>query len=108
LAGLAAAFSAHGYDVRRLIRSIVLSRGYQLAAWSGPGAPPADAFAAALEKPLTAEAIGRSARIARGRSPDDDALRRALVDRFPEVLPRTPQATIQQAMFLANGELVTA
>jgi mono/diheme cytochrome c family protein len=105
---LAADFSAHGYDVRRLIRSIVLSRGYQLAAWSGPGAPPADAFAAALEKPLTAEAIARSARIASGRSPDDDALRRALVDRFPEVLPRTPQATIQQAMFLANGELVTA
>lgn len=105
---LAADFAAHRYDVRRLIRSVVLSRSYQLAVWSGPNAPPADAFAAAAEKPLTAEAIARSVRIASGRSPDDETLRRALVDRFPDVLPRTPQATIQQAMFLANSELVTA
>jgi mono/diheme cytochrome c family protein len=105
---VAADFAAHRYDVRRLIRSIVLSRVYQLSAWSGPNAPPADAFAADSEKPLTAEAIARSARIASGRSPDDDELRRALVDRFPDVLPRTPRATIQQAMFLANSELITA
>jgi mono/diheme cytochrome c family protein len=103
---LAADFAAHHYDVRRLIRAIVLSRGYQLAAWSGPNGPPADAFAAATEKPLNAEAIARSARIASGRSPDDDGLRRALVDRFPDVLPRTPRSTIQQAMFLANGEAI--
>jgi mono/diheme cytochrome c family protein len=105
---LASDFAGHRYDVRRLIRSIVLSRGYQLAVWSGPNAPPVDAFAAASEKPLTAEAIARSARIASGRSPDDDALRRALVDRFPDVLPRTPRSTIQQTMFLANGEAITA
>jgi mono/diheme cytochrome c family protein len=103
---LAADFAAHHYDVRRLIRSIVLSHGYQLAAWSGPNVPPADAFAAAAEKPLTAEAIARSARIASGRSPDDDGLRRALVDRFPDVLPRVPRSTIQQAMFLANGDAI--
>jgi mono/diheme cytochrome c family protein len=105
---LAADFAAHHYDVRRLIRAIVLSDGYQLAAWAGPNAPPPDSFAAATEKPLTAEAIARSARIASGRSPDDDALRRALVDRFPDVLPRTPRSTIQQAMFLANGDAIAA
>jgi mono/diheme cytochrome c family protein len=105
---LAADFAAHHYDVRRLIRAIILSNGYQLAAWAGPNAPPPDAFAAAAEKPLTAEAIARSARIASGRSPDDDALRRALVDRFPDVLPRTPRSTIQQAMFLANGDAIAA
>jgi len=85
---LAADFATHHYDVRRLIRGIVLSRAYHLAAWNGPNAPSADAFAAAAEKPLTAEAIARSARIASGRAPDDDSLRRALVDRFPDVLPR--------------------
>src|SRR5205814_4220687 len=96
---LAADFAGHHYDVRRLIRAIVLSHGYQLAAWAGPKAPPPDSFAAAVEKPLTAEAIARSARIASGRTPDDDSLRRAIVDRFPDVLPRTPRSTIQQAMF---------
>jgi hypothetical protein len=105
---LAADFASHHYDVRRLIRAIVLSHGYQLAAWAGPNAPPPDAFAGAAEKPLTAEAIARSARIASGRSPDDDNLRRALVDRFPDVLPRTPRSTIQQAMFLANGDAIAA
>jgi mono/diheme cytochrome c family protein len=105
---LAADFTAHRYDVRRLIRSIVLSRGYQLAPWAGPNAPPPEAFAAAAEKPLTAEAVARSLRVAAGRPADDDALRRAVTDRFPDVLPRTPRATIQQAMFLANSDLVAA
>jgi mono/diheme cytochrome c family protein len=102
---LAADFAAHRYDVRRLIRAVVLSRGYQLAAARGT-APPGEAFAAAAERPLTAEAIARSARIAAGLSADDDTFRRAVVERFPDVLPRTPRATIQQAMFLANGDLV--
>ena len=40
---LAADFAAHGYGPRRLVRAIVLSRGYQLAAWTGanPPDPPA-------------------------------------------------------------------
>jgi mono/diheme cytochrome c family protein len=105
---LAADFSSHHFDVRRLIRAIVLSHGYQLAACGGPNTPPPDAFAAAAEKPLTAEAIARSTRIVSGRSPDDDSLRRALVDRFPDVLPRVPRSTIQQAMFLANGDVIAA
>ena len=105
---LAADFASHKHDVRRLIRSIVLSRGYQLAAWTGPNAPAADAFAAALERPLTAEAIARSARVAAGRAPDDDALRRAVIEAFPGLPTRPAQATMQQAMFLANNDLLTA
>jgi hypothetical protein len=89
-----------------VIRSIVLSRGYQLARWSGPNAPPPEAFAAAVEKPMRAEAIARSMRIASGRTPEDDALRQAVVERFPGVMPRATRATMQQAMFLANSELV--
>jgi mono/diheme cytochrome c family protein len=103
---LANDFASHDYDTKRLVRSIALSRAYQLAPWTGPkGKMPApETFAAALEKPLTAEMMARSARIASGRSPDDETLRQAFVEAFPDVLPRTPRATIQQSLFLANNE----
>jgi mono/diheme cytochrome c family protein len=105
---LATDFATHGYDMRRVVRAIVLSRGYQLAA-SPPGqkALP-EAFAAALERPLIAEAIARSARIAAGRPAEDAALRRAVAERFPDVLPRVVTPTVQQAMFLANSEEILA
>ncbi len=102
---LAADFSTHAYAPRRLVRAIVLSRGYQLSA--GKSADPS-AFAAAAEKPLTAEMIARSARIASGRTPDDAALRQTFVEAFPDVLPRVPRTTIQQAMLLANSEKFSA
>lgn len=103
---LSADFAAHGHDIRRLVRAVVLSRAYQLSAWDGPGGPPPEAFASALEKPLRAEVIARSASIAAGRSEEDPKLRQALVEAFPDVLPRVPRATIQQAMLLANNELL--
>jgi mono/diheme cytochrome c family protein len=103
---LAADFAAHQYSVRRLIRSIILSRGYQLARPSG-NAPPPDAFATALEKPITAEAIARSLQIASGRSSDDN-LRQAIAERFPDSPIRPAHATIQQTMFLANSEQMAA
>jgi hypothetical protein len=101
---LASDFAAHDYAPRRLVRAIVLSRGYQLAAWPGENPPDANAFAAAAEKPLMAEAVARSARIASGRDPEDAALRQSFVETFPDVLPRVTRATIQQAMLLANSE----
>jgi hypothetical protein len=104
LGWLARDCSAHNYDTRRLVRAIVLSRAYQLAAATGAKPPAPETFAAALEKPLTAEAMARSARIACGRSADDPKLRQAFADAFPEVLPRSPRATIQQSLFLANSE----
>ena len=48
--------------------------------------------------------IVRSARIASGRAPDDAALRQTFVEAFPDVLPRIPRTTIQQAMLLANSQ----
>ena len=98
---LAADFAAHGYTPRRLVRAIVLSRGYQLSAVNS--SPPA-AFSTSLEKPLTAEMIARSARIASGRAADDAPLRQAFVEAFPDVLPRVLRTTIQQAMLLANSD----
>ena len=105
---LAADFAAHGFAPRRLVRAIVLSRGYQLAAWTGANPPAASAFAGAAEKPLTAEVIARSARLASGRTPDDAALRQTFVESFPDVLPRVTRATIQQAMLLANSAQFSA
>ena len=92
-------FAAHGYDVRRLIRSIVLSRPYGLAT----GSPFPEAFAGALERPLTAEQLARSWDVALERSPDDDPLRRATIGALPDVLPRDYNATFQQAQFFANS-----
>ena len=91
---LAADFAAHDFKPRRLVRAIVLSRGYQSAVFA--------------EKPLTAETIARSARVASGRPPDDAALCTAFAEAFPDVLPRIPRTTIQQAMLLANSEKFSA
>lgn len=101
---LATDFATSDFAPRRLVRAIVLSRGYQLAMWPDANAPDANAFAAAAEKPLMAEAIARSARVASGRTAEDNALRQAFAESFPDVLPRVTRATIQQAMLLANSE----
>lgn len=96
---LAADFARSGHDVRRFVRGLVLSRAYGLARGTGP----ADAFASAMERPLTAEQLARSWRVVAGVAPDDDALRRATTAALPDVLPREYNATFQQAQFLANA-----
>jgi mono/diheme cytochrome c family protein len=96
---LAEDFAAHHYDVRRLVRGIVLSRVYALG--SSEAAP--DSFAGALERSLSAEQIARSWRVAAGLPPDDDTLRRAIIAAIPEVLPDEYNATFQQAQFLAGS-----
>jgi mono/diheme cytochrome c family protein len=101
---LAQDFAAHQYDIRRLVRGIVLSRVYALSATEA--AP--ESFAGARERPLTAEQIARSWCIAVGLPPDDEGLRRAVVAAVPEVLPREYNATFQQAQFLANSPALAA
>lgn len=100
---LAQDFAAHGYDVRRLIRGLVLSRSYALGA--GGGAPP-EAFAFAEERSLTAEQIARSWNIVAGHSSTADSiqpLRRAVISALPDVMPKEYNATFQQAQFLTNS-----
>jgi len=96
---LAADFAGHGHDVRRLVRGIVLSRVYA----SGRSVAAPEAFAGAVERPMTAEQIARSWRIAAGLAPDDDGLRRAVVGALPEVMAAEYNATFQQAQFLCNS-----
>jgi len=96
---LANDFVAHQCDVRRLVRGMVLSRVYALGWRTGESTPP-EAFAGAIERPLTAEQMARSWRVAVGLPPNDDTLRRAVTAAMPDVLPREYNATFQQAQFL--------
>lgn len=115
---LAADFARNGHDVRRLIRAIVRTRAYQLDSRpSHDPAPAPETFARAIEKPLTAEQLYRSLRIATGNAggtsetkPDgaEATLRQAFIRQFPDVFPAEYNASLQQAMFLSNSPLFDA
>jgi hypothetical protein len=113
---LAHDFERSGYDVRRLIRNVVLSRAYQLDSRpAGKVAPADEAFARALDKPLTAEQLYRSLLSATANPVAADGkvaglteeeLRKAFVRQFPDLFVPDYNATLQQAMFLANSPLL--
>jgi hypothetical protein len=116
---LAQDFERSGYDLRRLIRNLVLSQAYQLDSRPAPGKAPADeAFARAIEKPLSAEQLARSLILAAGpwkadaKSPaaagsaDVATTQRALVRDFPNLFAPEYNATLQQALFLSNSPVL--
>jgi mono/diheme cytochrome c family protein len=107
LAWLSHDFELSGYDIKRLIRTIVLSRTYQLNAAGGGKMPPApELFACGLEKPLSAEVLYRSLLTATGNPADDtDELRQALIAAFPALFEVEYNATMQQGAFLTNSPL---
>ncbi len=114
LAWLADDFEKSGYDIKHLIRTIVLSRTYQLESrWNGATSPAPELFARGLDKPLSAEVLCRSLLIATGSEPassegtaDAAALRHALVAAFPSLQEAEYNATLQQATFLTNSPLL--
>ena len=117
LAWLSVDFERSGYDVKHLIRTIVLSRTYQLESrWGAATPPPApELFARGLEKPLSAEVLYRSLLTAtrggvagRPDAADTDALRQALIVTFPTLYDSDYSATLQQAMFLTNSPKLDA
>ncbi len=105
---LADDFAKHGHDVKRLIRAITATRVYQLDSRpSGPARPPADSFACALDKPLTAEVFARSLRIATGNGAGEGvATPKAFIEAFPDVFPAENVANLRQALFLSNNRTV--
>jgi hypothetical protein len=113
---LAADFERSNYDIKRLIRNIVLSRAYQLDSRPASDVPPApEAFAYGLEKPLSAEALYRSLLIATGNQADADGkvagrdekeIRQAFVAKFPDLFAEEYNASLQQALFLSNNPLI--
>lgn len=113
LAYLSADFEKSSYDIKHLIRTIVLSRTYQLdSRWPDSTAPAPELFARGLDKPLSAEVLCRSLLVATGHDPvtgsgvDVDSLRHSLINAFPALLEVEYNATLQQAMFLTNNPKV--
>lgn len=109
---LAADFAAQGHDIRRLVRQIVLTRVYALDSRPArqprghPATPQPDAFAHAASRPLSAEQLDRSLRVAVGLPPaplQRDDLHRSLLKEFPDLFAPEYNATLQQAMFLSNA-----
>src|SRR5262249_47029493 len=57
----------HGYDLRRLVRGLVLSRGYARGSrWEGKETPRPQLFAVARVRPLTPMQLATSLRLAAG------------------------------------------
>jgi mono/diheme cytochrome c family protein len=113
---LAEDFARGGHDVKQLIRNLTATRAYQLDSRpAGKSRPPADSFACALDKPLTAEVFARSALIATGQEPGADgslaglaAAQKAFADAFPEVFATENVSNPRQALFLSNSSLLDA
>lgn len=97
-------FEASGYDVRRMLRALVLSDAYRLSSQRPTPATSPDSFAYALDKPLTAEAMGRSLSVALEDRADAQPgqRQRMLTEIFPEVFPEVPVTTLTQTLFLTN------
>ncbi len=113
LAFLSEDFEKSGYNLKHLIRTIVLSKTYQLdSRWESASPPAPELFAKGLEKPLSAEVLFRSLMTATGRniSPgnedgDTGALRQSLITAFPIVFEVEYNPTLPQTMFLTNNPL---
>lgn len=104
---LARDFEHSNYDVRRLIRSIALSRAYQLQSTATVGADP-KWFASAIAKPLTAESLYRSLLVALDVTDPtawNAAPKRAeFANLFPDVLTEESLANVSQGLWLTNSE----
>src|SRR5262249_35070177 len=62
---LAVDTAEHGYDLRRLIRGLVLSQTYARSSrWTSQSLPPANQFAVARARPLTPMQMALSLRVA--------------------------------------------
>jgi len=116
---LARDFEKSGYDLKRLLRTLCHTKAYQLESRAltpaKPKSEPAQSFACALDKPLSAEQLFRSLLIASGNALDKDdraagfpekELRRAFVAQFPDLFPAEYNASLQQAMFLSNSRFI--
>ena len=111
-------FTSSGYDVRRLIRSILMSRTYQLSSFVQATVKPLpQTFSYHIINPISAEAFSKSMLIAMGHYPDSsgkyknvdsEKLRREFAVKFPDLFPEVYSPTVQQALFLSNNKTIEA
>jgi hypothetical protein len=103
-------FAQSGYDVKRLVQTIVSSRAYQLDSKPGGKAPPLpESFARALDKPLSAEQLLHSLWIATGTKVEPSAtaaLERTFAAKFPDLMAENYNPSLQQALFLTNSPVL--
>jgi hypothetical protein len=101
---LAEDFEESGFDIRRLVRGISLSRPYALSSVRPTGSEDPATFAWYLQRPLTAEQMGRSIHLAvRGQLNHAPSLITDLRETIPAVLPNESVTTMQEALFLTNN-----
>ncbi|MEQ1829424.1 MAG: DUF1549 domain-containing protein [Pirellula sp.] len=103
---LARDFKHSGYNVRRLIKSLAMTRAYQLSSAQTKVVDP-QWFSSALPKPLTAEMLQRSFLVA--LEPTETERWNSLESRaefakaFPDVLAEESIANVSQGLLLTNG-----
>ncbi len=109
---LAEDFARNGFDVKQLVRNITATRVYQLDSRpAGNVRPPADTFACALDRPLTAEVFARSVLIATGNETGTNGfagfdlaqVQKLFAQAFPDVFPTENVSSLRQALFLSNN-----
>jgi hypothetical protein len=108
----------HGYDLRRLIRGLVLSNAYARSSrWDGDKQPPDKLFAVALARPLTPMQMAVSLRLAT-TDPQSLPAERAELEKRLDTLERSAdglanlfprpsdsfQVGVSEAMLFANNE----
>lgn len=109
---LAEDFQQHNYDIRRLMRMIVLSNVYQLdtqrESESDNPNDPSQLLVGNL-KALTAEQMLDSIRVALELTPEQvRPIAADLRKQFPEVIPANESSSLQQALYLSNDEKLNA
>ena len=101
-------FAAHAFDIKWLFREILLSEAYQRSSLLPAKAPPAAAFAVALEKRLSAERLFAAITTATGTKPTD-AAKVKFLKAFANQ-PREPEedveASLKAALFLSHDATV--
>ena len=101
---LAEDFASKGFDVRRLVKSVVLCDAYQLRSIPPSPATPPEAFAWYLERPLTAEQLARSIQLAlRGAFQNDALLVKTFRQQILDVLPNEIEIPVADALFFSNN-----
>jgi hypothetical protein len=100
-------FAKSGYDVRRLIKGLAMSRTYQLASSTSSTADP-KWFTYSIPKPLTAEMLQRS--LLTVLEPKEEKKwnnrqhRTDFAKRFPDVLAEESMSNVNQSLMLTNGD----
>jgi hypothetical protein len=107
---LADDFASSGYDIRKFVTAIVLSKAYRLdSRYPGENPPDAGDFAVARLRPLSARQLARSLVVALGNGATDPAtIDKQANDLIQMLDPRTPdfQSSAREALFVSNADVM--